>query len=154
MSQSGLDNQSVQRALFFGLAAVAVGFAVYKIWGTDAFATGSTAKPISQKSTSGGYSAPKKAAYTPGGDVQNWSEDDMKKFLGSRNLAVGNASKEELLAMVESKLHEPTSTGFHDPREWSDTELKEYLTDNKISYGSASRMELLAMAESKMHEPK
>lgn len=43
-------------------------------------------------------------------------------------MAVGhNPSKEELLAMVESKLHEPTSTGFDDPREWSEEDMREYL---------------------------
>jgi len=40
-----------------------------------------------------------------------------------------HSSKQELLAMVESKLHEPTSTGFDDPREWSDEELREYLSN-------------------------
>jgi len=43
-------------------------------------------------------------------------------------MAVGHhSSKHELLAMVESKLNEPTSTGFDDPREWSDEELRDYL---------------------------
>jgi len=80
----------------------------------------------------------------------------MKKFLSSRNMGVGhNPSKEELLAMVESKLNEPTSTGFDDPREWSVEDLRQYLRDNKLEAGEhAERMELLAMVESKMHEPK
>ncbi|KAJ9619193.1 hypothetical protein H2203_008522 [Taxawa tesnikishii (nom. ined.)] len=146
-------------ALFFGFAAVVLGLAVYKIWGTDAISdaipdsiTPSSAK--STKTTSSGYQAPKKPAYTPKGDPQSWSEDDMKKFLSSRNMAVGHASKNELLAMVEAKLHEPTSTGFDDPREWSEEDMKDYLRSNHIDPGHASRTELLAMVESKMHEPK
>ena len=47
-----------------------------------------------------------------------------------------NPSRTELLAMVESKLHEPTSTGFDDPQEWSDEDLKEFLR-------SASDMSIL-----------
>lgn len=31
--------------------------------------------------------------------------------------------------MVESKMHEPKSTGFDDPREWSDSDLKQFLKD-------------------------
>lgn len=66
-----------------------------------------------------------------------------------------NPSREELLAMVESKLHEPTSTGFDDPTEWSAEEMRQWLKDNKMDPGPhATRMELLAMVESKMHEPK
>lgn len=52
----------------------------------------------------------------------------MKRWLSSRNIFVGhNPSHEELLAMVESKMHEPTSSGFDDPNEWSEEDMKEYL---------------------------
>lgn len=52
-----------------------------------------------------------------------------------RNLGLGleHASKHELLAMVESKMHEPTSTGFDDPQEWSSEDLKEYLREVNLS---------------------
>jgi len=79
----------------------------------------------------------------------------MKKFLSSRDIYVGHdPSHEELLAMVESKLHEPTSTGFDDPREWSDADMREYLKNNNVQAGHAGRPELLAMVESHMHAPK
>jgi len=42
-------------------------------------------------------------------------------------MAAGHAGHEELLAMVESKLHEPTSSGFDDPTEWSEDDLREFL---------------------------
>lgn len=52
----------------------------------------------------------------------------MKRWLESRNIYVGHdPSHQELIAMVESKLHEPTSTGFDDPTEWSEEDMKEYL---------------------------
>lgn len=44
------------------------------------------------------------------------------------DLAVGHdPTLEELRAMVLSKMNEPQSTGFDNPREWSDFELKEFL---------------------------
>lgn len=49
-------------------------------------------------------------------------------------MAVGHdPSEEELRAMVFSKLNEPTSTGFNDPREWSDKDMKEFLESVSIS---------------------
>lgn len=79
--------------------------------------------------------------------------------------------------MVESKMHEPTSSGFDDPNEWSEQDLKDWLKEvcfffhlllrighlltfsfplqRNIDFGHhPNRMELLAMVESKMHEPK
>ncbi|KAK5070444.1 hypothetical protein LTS08_004560 [Lithohypha guttulata] len=147
------------RLLYIGLAAAAVGVVAYTVWGTDAAKSLPSSTSTSSKgTTSSGYKAPKpqSAAYTPSGDAQTWSVEDMKKFLSSRNMGVGhNPSREELLAMVESKLHEPTSTGFDDPTEWSAEEMRQWLKDNKMDPGPhATRMELLAMVESKMHEPK
>jgi len=55
------------QALFFGVAAVLAGFAVYKIWGSDIFP--SSVKPSTSSSKSGGYSAPKQPAYTPQGGM-------------------------------------------------------------------------------------
>ncbi|KAK5080846.1 hypothetical protein LTR70_009528 [Exophiala xenobiotica] len=174
---STMDQSMQSKTIFFGVAALIAGFTVYKIWGSDLFP--SSVAPSGSKSKSTGYAAPtpKKFAYTPQGDPQTWSEDDMKKFLSTvrcprlfmpganysstkltqrqRDMAVGHhSSKHELLAMVESKLNEPTSTGFDDPREWSDEELRDYLKSKDMGVGQASRMELIAMVESKMHEPK
>ena len=42
-------------------------------------------------------------------------------------MGLEHASKHELQAMVESKLNEPTSTGFDDPQEWSAEDMKDYL---------------------------
>ena len=48
-------------------------------------------------------------------------------------MAVGhNPGKNELLAMVESKMHEPKSTGFDDPMEWSADDMKAWLKE--VSY--------------------
>jgi len=49
--------------------------------------------------------------------------------VAKRNLGVGleHASKHELQAMVESKLHEPGNTSFDDPQEWSTEEMKDFL---------------------------
>ena len=71
-------------------------------------------------------------------------------------MGVGHdTARNELLAMVMSKLNEPTSTGFDDPQEWSEEDMRTWLEDNKLDPGHhASRMEMLAMVESKMHEPK
>jgi len=145
--------------LYVGVAAVAVGVIVYNVWGTQI--SNSIPTPTSSKDkdvTLSTYKAPKpaSAAYTPSGEAQTWSEDDMRKFLSSRNMDPGHhSSKEELLAMVMAKLNEPTSTGFDDPSEWSAEDMRSWLKENKMDPGhSASRMELLAMVESKMHEPK
>ncbi|TKA82742.1 hypothetical protein B0A55_01080 [Friedmanniomyces simplex] len=150
-------DQSTQRTLIYGATAVVVGYAAYQIY-MSMSASGSASTSNSQSySGSRAAPAPKKPAYTPKGDPESWSEDDMKKYLTSRNLGMGldHASKHELLAMVESKMHEPTSTGFDDPEEWSAEEMKEFLRSNNLAVGhNPSRLELLAMVEAKMHEPK
>jgi hypothetical protein len=54
-------------------------------------------------------------------------------------MAVGHdPSMEELRAMVLSKINEPKSTGFDDPREWSDQDLKEFL--KSVSFRDLSRL--------------
>lgn len=141
----------IVQLLYVGVAAVAVGIVAYNVWGTEASRSIPSVDAIKKK-----VASPKAPAYTPKGDVQTWSDDDMEKFLKARNMMVGhNPSRDELIAMVMSKLNEPTETGFDDPAEWSAEELRQYLVKNKMDPGHhASRMELLAMVESKMHEPK
>jgi hypothetical protein len=54
-------------------------------------------------------------------------------------MAVGHdPSMEELRAMVLSKINEPKSTGFDDPREWSDQDLKDFL--KSVSFVDLSRL--------------
>ncbi|KAK4553373.1 hypothetical protein LTR86_009674 [Recurvomyces mirabilis] len=151
------------QTLIYGAVAIALGFAAYQVY-TSMSATSSPATTSSPSSTSSKRSplaaaAPKKPAYTPQGDPQSWSVDDMKKFLNTRNMGgekfLKDSSKNELLAMVESKIHEPGNTDFSDPQEWSVEDMKTYLKANNMGTGhGSSRMELLAMVESKMHEPK
>ena len=95
-------------------AALFVSFIAYSFWTSSQTSTSSQPSPAlnSSKGASQGASqssAPKKQHhYNPGGDPQRWSEEDMKKFLTSRNMGVGHdPTRNELLAMVESKLHEP-----------------------------------------------
>ncbi|KAK3114967.1 hypothetical protein LTR53_006146 [Teratosphaeriaceae sp. CCFEE 6253] len=150
-------DQSTQRNLLYAGAAIILGYAAYQVYVTSTASSTSSSSPVASSSQSTGDAAPKKSAYTPRGNPMSWSEDDMKKFLNSRNLGVGleHASRHELQAMVESKLHEPTSTGFDDPEEWSSEEMKDYLKKNGMAPGHhPSRMELLAMVESQMHAPK
>ncbi|KAK5743302.1 hypothetical protein LTR17_002780 [Elasticomyces elasticus] len=171
---------STQKTIIYGVSAVVLGYAAYQVYVSMTASSSSPAAASSQPSRAS--AAPKKPAYTPKpkytpkGDATTWSEDDMVKFLESRDLGVGleHSSKQELLAMVESKLHEPTNTGsgFNDPQEWSSEDLKEYLRSvydsallfidawlimvpqNNLAVGSnPSRMELVAMVEAKMHAP-
>ncbi|KAK5132548.1 hypothetical protein LTR08_008865 [Meristemomyces frigidus] len=53
-----------------------------------------------------GYSA-KLRASGPMGDVESWSEEDMKMWLEERDLEVGHAGFEELIAMVRSAQRAP-----------------------------------------------
>lgn len=45
--------------------------------------------------------------------------------------------------MVEAKLHEPTSTGFDDPREWSEEDMKDYLRSVSILLFRAAKSVLI-----------
>ncbi|KAK0353921.1 hypothetical protein LTR91_008256 [Friedmanniomyces endolithicus] len=128
-------DQTTQRTLIYGATAIVVGYAAYQIYmSMSATTPASSNTTTSSQSYSGPSSTkatptPKKPEFTPKGDPMHWSEDDMKKFLSSRNLGVGleHASKHELQAMVESKLHEPGNTSFDDPQEWSTEEMKDFL---------------------------
>ncbi|KAH7070737.1 hypothetical protein BKA63DRAFT_519040 [Paraphoma chrysanthemicola] len=148
MSSTSVEQASQTRTLI-GLAAVAVAIGVvYSVWGTE-FLPSSIPKPKI------GGRTQRKPHFELKGDPKSWSEDDMKRFLTTRDLAVGSdPTIQELRAMVLSKINEPKSTGFDDPRQWSDEEMKEFLKKNNMAYGDAARMELLAMVESKLHEPK
>ncbi|KAK1809775.1 hypothetical protein LTR12_015876 [Friedmanniomyces endolithicus] len=123
------------QTLIYGATAIVVGYAAYQIYmsmsaTTSASSNTTTSSPsYSGPSSTKATPTPKKPEFTPKGDPMHWSEDDMKKFLSSRNLGVGleHASKHELQAMVESKLHEPGNTSFDDPQEWSTEELKDFL---------------------------
>ncbi|KAF2023713.1 hypothetical protein EK21DRAFT_118505 [Setomelanomma holmii] len=130
--------------------AVAVGVA-YSVWGSD-LVPSSVSKPKSGSALARGQ---RKHHFELKGKPNTWSEDDMKKYLTTRDMAVGHdPSMEELRAMVLSKMNEPKSTGFDDPRQWSEQDMKDFLKKNNMAYGDAGRMELLAMVESKLHEPK
>ena len=50
------------------------------------------------------------------------------KFL-QNNIAHGHAGRQELVAMVESKMNEPKSTGFDDPQEWNENDLRTFLRE-------------------------
>ncbi|KAF2687585.1 hypothetical protein K458DRAFT_415797 [Lentithecium fluviatile CBS 122367] len=149
MASTSIDQATQTKAIYFGLAAVVVALGVYTLWGSELFPS------TKAKSHPTGHGH-RKHHYNPKGDPQFWSEDDMKKFLLTRDMAVGHdPSIEELRAMVMSKLHEPKATSFDDPRNWTEAEMKDYLKANNLDIGHhSSRMELLAMVESKMHEPK
>ncbi|KAK5128091.1 hypothetical protein LTR85_005208 [Meristemomyces frigidus] len=103
------NDQTTQRTILIAGAALIAGYIAYSLW-TSSQATAPRLTPDSSH-TGAGHAAPshkKSEQYSPKGDPQGWSEEDMKKFLSSRNMAVGhNPTRNELIAMVESKLHEP-----------------------------------------------
>ncbi|KAK3715707.1 hypothetical protein LTR37_006932 [Vermiconidia calcicola] len=44
----------------------------------------------------------------PKGEPENWTEDEMKRWLNARNLMAGSsATKEELLARVKANMRAP-----------------------------------------------
>ena len=111
-------NLLLTQTIYLVGAALFISFIAYSFWTSSQTSTSSQPSPAlsSSKGASSGTSqsasqtsAPKKQHhYNPGGDPQKWSEEDMKKFLTSRNMGIGHdPSRNELLAMVESKMHEP-----------------------------------------------
>ncbi|KAF2448973.1 hypothetical protein P171DRAFT_470586 [Karstenula rhodostoma CBS 690.94] len=148
MASSTVD-QAWQTRTLVGIAAVAVAIGVaYSVWGSD-FSPSAVSKSKSATSQT-----PRKRHFELKGNPKSWSEDDMKKYLTTRDMGVGHdPSIEELRAMVLSKMNEPKATGLDDPREWSDQDMRDFLKKNNLTHGDAGRMELLAMVESKLHEP-
>ncbi|KAK4540160.1 hypothetical protein LTR36_009746 [Oleoguttula mirabilis] len=107
---SAMNDQTTERTIILVGAVLFAGFIAYSFWTSTQATAPTPSRDSSHAGTGHGASSHKKPNHhTPNGDPQKWSEEDMKKFLTSRNLAVGhNPTRNELLAMVESKLHEPT----------------------------------------------
>lgn len=110
----------IQRYLTYGALAVAAAATGYYVY-TNMSATSSPSSTTSSSSKRSPLASitPKKPAYTPQGEPMSWSEEDMRKYLNTRNMGSGSflrdSSRNELLAMVESKIHEPGNTDFSDP---------------------------------------
>jgi hypothetical protein len=55
--------------------------------------------------------------------------------------------------MVESKMHEPTSTGFDDPNEWSEQDLKDWLKEVCWLFYHLHSVESLALRQVPFRNP-
>ncbi|KAK3070682.1 hypothetical protein LTR53_010025 [Teratosphaeriaceae sp. CCFEE 6253] len=72
--------------MFLGFAGIVTAVSVWSIWGGDMFPQ----------------------AVDPKGEPETWSEDDMRRWLNSRNLMAGStATREELLARVKANMRAP-----------------------------------------------
>ncbi|KAF2169048.1 hypothetical protein M409DRAFT_21057 [Zasmidium cellare ATCC 36951] len=81
-----LDRALNSKNLFFGFAGLISAATIWSIWGQDMF--------------------PKEE--DPKGEPETWTEEQMKRWLTSRNLMAGNtATREELLARVKANLRAP-----------------------------------------------
>ncbi|TKA65302.1 hypothetical protein B0A55_10027 [Friedmanniomyces simplex] len=81
-----IDRAMNSRNMFLGFAGLVTAVAAWGIWGGDMFPQ----------------------AEDPKGEPETWSEDDMKRWLNSRNLMAGNtATREELLARVKANMRAP-----------------------------------------------
>ncbi|CAK4034479.1 Hypothetical predicted protein [Lecanosticta acicola] len=81
-----LDRALNSKNLFLGFTALVTAATAWSIWGGDMFP-----KPEDPK-----------------GEPENWTEEEMKRWLNARNLMAGaTATREELLARVKANLRAP-----------------------------------------------
>ncbi|KAK4952186.1 hypothetical protein LTR10_010108 [Elasticomyces elasticus] len=81
-----IDKAMNSKNLFLGFAGLITAVSVWSIWGGDIFPQ----------------------AADPKGEPETWSEEDMKRWLNSRNLMAGStATREELLARVKANMRAP-----------------------------------------------
>ncbi|KAK3647050.1 hypothetical protein LTR56_008216 [Elasticomyces elasticus] len=81
-----IDKAMNSKNLFLGFAGLITAVSVWSIWGGDMFPQ----------------------AADPKGEPETWSEDEMKRWLNSRNLMAGSTStREELLARVKANMRAP-----------------------------------------------
>ncbi|KAH9844499.1 ORF (Precursor) [Teratosphaeria destructans] len=81
-----IDRAMNSRNLFLGFAGIVTAVAAWGIWGQDLF--------------------PKEE--DPKGEPETWSEDEMRRWLNSRNLMAGStATREDLLARVRANMRAP-----------------------------------------------
>ncbi|KAK5675798.1 hypothetical protein LTR97_012591 [Elasticomyces elasticus] len=81
-----IDKAMNSKNLFLGFAGLITAVSVWSIWGGDMFPQ----------------------AADPKGEPETWSEDEMKRWLNSRNLMAGStATREELLARVKANMRAP-----------------------------------------------
>ncbi|KAK3642803.1 hypothetical protein LTR56_010629 [Elasticomyces elasticus] len=81
-----IDKAMNSKNLFLGFAGLITAVSVWSIWGGDMFPQ----------------------AADPKGEPETWSEEDMKRWLNSRNLMAGStATREELLARVKANMRAP-----------------------------------------------
>ncbi|KAK0864305.1 hypothetical protein LTR57_007898 [Friedmanniomyces endolithicus] len=81
-----IDRAMNSRNMFLGFAGLVTAVAAWGIWGGDMFPQ----------------------AADPKGEPENWTEEDMKRWLDSRNLMAGStATREELLARVKANMRAP-----------------------------------------------
>ncbi|PSK55197.1 hypothetical protein B9Z65_2586 [Elsinoe australis] len=90
MAPTQLDRTMQSRNVFIGFAGLVTAVSVWMIWGQ------------------GDMFPKKKPAKEPTGEPTTWSEDELRKYLTERNLAVGkNPTHQELVAMVIAKKEAP-----------------------------------------------
>ncbi|THY20322.1 hypothetical protein D6D01_06803 [Aureobasidium pullulans] len=81
-----LDRALNSKNFFFGFAGLVAASAAWSIFGSDIF--------------------PQQA--DPTGEPENWTEEEMRRWLNSRNLMASSSStKEELLARVKANMRAP-----------------------------------------------
>ncbi|KAJ9630521.1 hypothetical protein H2203_001044 [Taxawa tesnikishii (nom. ined.)] len=81
-----LDRALQSKNFFFGFAGIITAVAAWGIWGSDVF--------------------PQQP--DPKGDPEEWTEDEMRRWLNARNLMAGSTStREELLARVKANMRAP-----------------------------------------------
>ncbi|KAJ5934800.1 hypothetical protein N7454_001188 [Penicillium verhagenii] len=84
-----LDRAMNSKNLFMGFAGMVTAVAAYSIWGTDVF--------------------PSEA--DPKGDPEDWTADEMRRWLRVRGLLpTDNATREELLERVKANLRIPRNS--------------------------------------------
>ncbi|EMC91480.1 hypothetical protein BAUCODRAFT_39664 [Baudoinia panamericana UAMH 10762] len=82
-----IDRAMQSRNLLLGFAAIVTLVAAWSIWGQNMF--------------------PQQV--DPKGEPENWSKDEMKRWLNARGLMAGSAAtREELLARVMAQMRAPS----------------------------------------------
>ncbi|WPH03679.1 Hypothetical protein R9X50_00656200 [Acrodontium crateriforme] len=83
-----IDRAMNSKNMFIGFAGIVTAAAAWSIWGGDIF--------------------PKQP--DPKGNPEDWTLDEMRRWLDNRNLMAGSsATREELLARVMANFRAPTS---------------------------------------------
>ncbi|KAJ5403862.1 hypothetical protein N7509_003733 [Penicillium cosmopolitanum] len=89
MAPTQLDRALNSKNLFLGFAGMVTAVAAWSIWGTDVFP----------------------AQDDPQGNPENWTADEMRRWLRARGLLPDeNATREELLERVKANLRIPRTS--------------------------------------------